>query len=383
MTGETVSESADPVTGRRVGWIELFFDLAFVAFVTEAAHALHGAPGASTFLIFVAFSFPAWWAWSNLMVVVNLRPEVPARPLGIALLAAMGVALVMAASVSDGLQHVAAFAIACAALRLIQLVLWIHRVRGYGLPIIRPTIYNGVTALIWAVSALLPVPWIFLAWALALVIEFVLLRTGNRRISRSSRIDVAHGSERLGLFLIILLGESVLSIVTSLGEHWTIASGLTALLGFLALAALAWAFFVVGDGVIERGLAGLDRSHDLEGLLDTVLFLPYLFVVGVPLLAAGLYTAVADPLHPLPIGAAVCLFGGLTLFELGRCLIPLRYGTPLRRVLPWALPGVLLPLAGLAVTSLLSAIASVAVVTGVVALVVVIGATNRDYRARG
>lgn len=57
-------------------------------------------------------------------------------------------------------------------------------------------------------------------------------------------MDVAHGSERLGLFMIILLGESVLSVVTALSAHWSAASGAAALLGFVAIALIAWGFFV-------------------------------------------------------------------------------------------------------------------------------------------
>lgn len=372
--------------GRRVGWMELLFDLAFVAFVTEAAHGLHGAPDLASFLVFIAFSFPAWWAWTNVMATVNLRPELPPRPLAVALLFAMAAALVMAAAVAGGTAHLAAFALACAGLRVILLVLWVHRVRTLGFPLTHPLIYNGLTAIIWALSAFLPVPWTFIAWAIALVIEFLLVRTGERRITRAMRVDVAHGSERLGLFMIILLGESVLSIVTALAAEWTIAAAVSALLAFATIAVLAWGFFVLGDGVIERGLRRLDDSHDLGALLDTVLLLPYLFVVAVPLIAAGLYTAVADPTKALPIGAAVCLFGGLALFELGHGLIPLRYGTSPRVVLAWAAPGVLLPLVTLAITvpagaTGLASVVAAALVVGVVYTIAIADRAARRPRA--
>jgi low temperature requirement protein LtrA len=45
--------------GRRVDWIELFFDLAMVAFITQLARGLHGAPGAAEFATFIAWSIPA------------------------------------------------------------------------------------------------------------------------------------------------------------------------------------------------------------------------------------------------------------------------------------------------------------------------------------
>ena len=44
----------------------------------------------------------------------------------------------------------------------------------------------------------------------------------------------------------------------------------------------------------------------MAGLLDTVMFLPYLIVVSVTMFSAGLATAVDEPTEPLAFGAALC-----------------------------------------------------------------------------
>jgi low temperature requirement protein LtrA len=367
---------------RRVDWIELFFDLAFVAFITQLAHGLHGAPGPTEFLAFVAWSVPAWWAWTNIMIVVNLVPTLPARFVGISLLLAMGLVGLMAASVTEGTGRAWAFSIACAGLRVILLVLWVYRRKKAGLTLWRPLIYNGATAVIWVCSIFTPVPFDFALWAIAILIEVLLIRVVPLTMTDAVGIDVSHASERLGLFMIILMGESVLSLVTSLGEHWTIESAFAALLGFAAICALAWGFFVVGTGVIEQGLERLNASRDFRGLLDTVMILPYLLVVGVTMFAAGLATAVSEPLHTLSWGAAISLGGGTALFYLTDTIVSMRYGDSLRRVARWAVPGIVVPLVLIFVAPHIAAVASLAVVMVLNAGIVVESMAVAKARAR-
>ena len=147
-----------PADGRRVDWFELFFDLVFVAFVVRLAHVLHGEPGPGAFLVFIAWSVPAWWAWCNVMVCVNMLPPLPERLLRGTLLVAMGLVGLMAASVTDDAQRAWAFSLGCAGLRLVLLSLWLRRAARTRQPLGRVFLYNGATALIWAASALLPSP---------------------------------------------------------------------------------------------------------------------------------------------------------------------------------------------------------------------------------
>jgi low temperature requirement protein LtrA len=372
--------TAGPI--RRVGWIELFFDLAFVAFITQLAHLLHGSPGPAQFLVVLAWSLPAWWAWTNMMATVNVLPVLPERPLGIALLAATALVGVMAASVSESTERAWAYALASAGLRLILLVLWLYRAHGGRLPLWRPILYNGVTAAIWVVSAFLPTPVNFALWGVAILIEVLQLRVRGNRMADTVRVDVPHGSERLGLFMIILIGESLLSVIIGLGTHWNPASAVAALIGFVGIAFLAWGFFVAGGTAIEDGLARLSGSGNITGVLDTVLFLPYLLVFGVTMLAAGLSTVVADPVAPLSIGAAVCLDAGVALFHLTIAIVSLRYGAPLRVVAPWAIPGTVLPLAVLTLAGTAAGFVSLTLVTVVIVLVVVIAWIDRRRRER-
>jgi low temperature requirement protein LtrA len=51
------------VDDRRATWLELFFDLVFVAAVGQLAIALSRHPTFPRFLGFVAVFVPVWWAW--------------------------------------------------------------------------------------------------------------------------------------------------------------------------------------------------------------------------------------------------------------------------------------------------------------------------------
>jgi low temperature requirement protein LtrA len=372
------------VEPRRVDWIELFFDLAMVTLVTELAHGLHGAPGPTEFLTFIALSIPVWWAWTNVMVCVNQLPPLPRRLVGLALVFATGTVAVMAVSVTETPDRLWAFALANAVLRFILLGLWIYRARGNGsngVHLVRPLLYNGGTALVWIASVFVPVPFNFAFWAVAILAEVLMLRAGSQTATIYDAVDIAHGSERLGLFVMILIGESLLSVVTSLSEHWNGASAVAALLGFATICAIAWWFFVRGGNAIEHGLARLRQQGDNAGMLDTVMIFPYLIVASITMFAAGLSTAVAHPNASLPPGASVCLGGGLALFYLTNVIVMRRYRASWGLLVPWALPAVIVSLGVIAIAPVISA--TVALVIELIVSVLVLALASLVERTHG
>ncbi|MEO7006383.1 MAG: low temperature requirement protein A [Terrimesophilobacter sp.] len=390
MTTDSVGAASQPHDSstpegsrRRVDWIELFFDLAIVALVTELASGLHGDPGPVQFVTFLAWSIPAWWAWVNVMVCINALPTLPPRMASMALLVVMAAVGLMAASVTETTERVWAFALANGVLRLVLLALWVYRAKRARHPMLRTFIYNGVSAVLWIASAFVPVPYDFAVWAVAILIEVLLLRAGTGSLSRYVTVDVTHGSERLGLFMIILLGESVLSVVTALSAHWNAISAIAAVFSFAAIALIAWGFFVAGGNVIEDGMAQLDKRGNVAALLDTVMLIPYLIVASVTMLSAGIATAIDHPTQHLPLGAAICLGGGLALFYLTNAVVMARYGSTPGRILPWAVPAVILPSAIVALGSTVTAIAALAATAAIIVVVTVVSGANQRRLDRG
>jgi low temperature requirement protein LtrA len=328
----------------RVHWMELFFDLVFVVFVGQLAHGIHGDPGWAQFGTFVLLFFPAWWAWVNIVSVVNLLPGLSSRALGVAMLAAMAAAGVMAASAPDAFGDRAwAFSLGNAGMRVILLVLWLYKDRQQPGPTPwRIWIYNGGTAALWLVASFLPLHIAVILWAFAIAVEVAMVTIGGRLWAGRAAADVniEHASERLGLFVVIVLGEAVFTIVSEVSADWDAGAGIAGALGFLLVALLGWAFFQYGTGMVTAGLERLQSRADFTGILQTTLFLPFLLVLGVTSIAAGIATAIPAPYEHLPLGARTALGGGLALFYATNALVTLRYGQPLRAVLPWAVPAV-------------------------------------------
>lgn len=331
---------------RRVHWMELFFDLVFVAFVGQLARGIHGNPGWAEFGTFVLLFFPAWWAWVNIVSVVNLLPGLSSRALGIAMLAAMAAASVMAAAAPGAFGERAwAFSLANAAIRVVLLVLWLyqHREKSAGTPW-RIWIYNGGTAALWFAAAFLPLAVAVALWATAIVVEVGMVAISARLWPDRGigGINIEHASERLGLFVIIVLGESIFTIVTEVSDDWGPGAGLVGALGLLIVSFLGWAFFQYGTGTITAGLERLQARSDFAGILQTTLFLPFLLVLGVTAIAGAIATAIPAPYEHLPIGSGISLGGGLALFYACNAIVTLRYGQPPRVVLPWAVPTVVI-----------------------------------------
>ena len=329
----------------RVHWMELFFDLVFVAFIGQLAHGIHGDPGWPEFGTYVLLFFPAWWAWVNIVSVINLLPGLTSRVLGLSMVAAMAAAGLMAAAAPHAFGERAwAFSLANAAMRVLLLVLWLHGHRQLSpeQPW-RIGMYTGGTALLWFIAVFLPLHAAVILWAAAIAVEVGMI-AASRWIGAQRNlggINLEHATERLGLFVVIVLGESIFTIVSELAQDWHPGPALASALGFMIVALLGWAFFQYGMDVLATGLGQLRKREDFSGILQTTLFMPFALVLGVTSIAAAIATAIPAPNTLLPPGAAVALGGGLALFYGTNAIVSLRFGTPLRSVLPWGIPSVL------------------------------------------
>ena len=372
-------------SGRRAHWLELFFDLVMVAYISQIAHTLHGDPSWVDAGVFFAFLAAAWWAWVNATVTMNLFGVRIAPSIWMTVTVAMVALGVMAAAVPDALgDRAAAFALGNAAIRVVWAVPWFMKGRVSGTPWWRPVLYSVVPASLWVVSIAFAPPWQWVLWAIAVAIEIVLLSfLGRQRKWLSEALDVDHLVERVGLLVVIVFGESIFTIISELDAHWTARSGLAAFLGFVAVSMLAWIFFGRASSAVALGLRRLQLRGSVGGLRDTVMYLPFVLVAGITLFASALGTAVAEAGHSLPLGAVVCLSAGISLFFVASAAESLRYGARLRDVVIWAPAGIVLPWTLVPAAAYLRAESVVAASVGVIAVLVALTEVNaRRMRAR-
>jgi len=366
--------------GRRVHWLELFFDLVMVAYIGQVAHGMHGDPGWAQTLVFFLLFAPAWWAWVNMTLTLNLFGARVTPLLWVAVTVAMLAIGVMAAAVPEALTERAwAFAVGNAVIRLVWMLPWVVKRRTIGVPWWRPIAYSGVPAALWLVSAVVPPPAQYVLWVVAIAVEVVLLGSlGGQATWLQRSLDVDHLLERVSLLVVIVFGESILATIAELDAHWTLPSGLTAVLAFLAISLLAWVFFRYASGSAEAGLRMLQSAGRIGALRDAVMYLPFILIAGIALFASGLGTAVAEAGHTLAPGAAVCIAGGIALFYVASIAESLRYGVPWRDVVTWGIAGVALPWV---IPPLAAVVDAGAVVAVVVALIVVmIGLAEANLR---
>jgi len=128
----------------------------------------------------------------------------------------------------------------------------------------------------------------------------------------------SHFAERYGLIVIIALGESIVSI--GVGAHEIVDGGIIAasILGVAVAAALWWLYFDVIVWLGERRLSHATPGKEQNELArDSYSIIHFPLVAGIVLAAFGLKKTlehVGDPLHSVP---AAALVGGVALYLLG------------------------------------------------------------------
>jgi low temperature requirement protein LtrA len=254
--------------GRRVTWLELFFDLVFVAAVAQAATHLRDDYSPAGLLRFALLFVLIWWAWLGHTTFSTRFDTDDAVQRGLTALQLFLVA-VMAINATGALdsRDSAGFAAAYSLMRLVlaSQFLRARHVRRARALATRYALSCGAAAALWLASAFLDAPARFVVWALALAIDIGTPLATTRHLVDVPH-DAAHLPERYGLFSIILIGESMAAVMAGMGhqEYWSPRAAAAAIFGIAAIFAVWWAYF---DGVeatahrMIRSMADATRFH--------------------------------------------------------------------------------------------------------------------------
>jgi low temperature requirement protein LtrA len=369
----TADEPEAARTERHASWAELFFDLVAVAGVSALAHLLGSDLNTAALGLYALLFLAFWLSWTTFMLYSNVAAD---QTRVVRLLIGMFGLGVMAASVpgvahtmlrhGDSVRPLNVFAIAYIATRIYGSQAWHRGEVLLDFPVARYT----VGLLPWFASIWVGEPWKLALWAAGVGLDLllVLVVSGNkileqvqarfttqaatrRRPRPGARADgegpVVHGvsvdpallSERLGLFVIIVLGESVVQVVSA-ASHAQYGIGLlaSAIASFVLLAGMFGLSVVFGYAGLPHLRAGRIPARAALGL--------HCLVTGVvATVAVSLSSVVRHGSDPLSGQGRWLLCGAVAAyFALGVVTGVASHSSDLQRTVSRVITGIVVPL---------------------------------------
>lgn len=302
---------------RHATWLELFFDLVFVAAIGvithHLAHVHDGHIPTKDLVLFPIEFVPLWWIWATHTLFAN-RFDTDGKGHRVASLAIMMLIVTMSgflgASLSTGATAFIGFYMAT---RFVLAGLFFasrdrhEGARGYAramaVLILMGVAVSGVSLLLDGTAQ----QAVFLG---GIVLEMIAAAVIGTRLT-DLPVHREHLVERVGLLSIILLGESAISMVAGLRDiEWTAWHVSAAATGFLMIVLIWWIYF--------DSFNTLERARRItHGYV--LLYSHVLFCLGLGALASLIGHVVLED-----VGSAdyrILVVSGLTLFYLGKQMV--------------------------------------------------------------
>jgi low temperature requirement protein LtrA len=310
--------------GERVTPLELFFDLVFVLAITQCTALMSHDQTWSGLAQGLLILGVLWWAWVGYAWLTSvIDPE--AGAVRLVIFAAMAAMLIVSLCVQEAFDNLAlTFALAIGVFRTAHIALFmlagaddkdlrrsviglaISTAIGVGILIVASLFDGFAQGALWAMAIFLDMagPYFFGA--------------------EGWKIVPGHFAERHGLIVIIALGESIVAIGVGASGALDLGIATAAVLGVFLAAALWWTYFDVVSLISARRLGEAEAGRVQNELArDSYSYVHLLMVAGIVLMAFGMKVTIGhhgDDLHDVP---AFALLGGLAVYLLG--LVAFRY----------------------------------------------------------
>jgi low temperature requirement protein LtrA len=305
----SLRSSSDEEQLSHASWIELFFDLVFVVVISELSRTLATHLSWIGFLQFAALFVPCWWAWTIFTFHIDRyhTDDVVHRLLT---LSGMLAVIFLAANVHNAFgEGSIGFTFSYVMLRSIVLILYVRA--AYYIPVARTSVSLYLSsyvpsAALWLGSIAVPEPTRYVLWAVAMIVELAMPVLGSKILAKTPA-HPSHLPERFGLFTLIVLGESVVSVASATARgNLDLLPMIAAVGGFAIAACLWWLYFnFLENAVVVRGINSVhiyNYGH-----------LPIL--MGLALVAVGTQQIIQAAGHQvLSLGARWALCGGVALY---------------------------------------------------------------------
>lgn len=310
---------------RHATWLELFFDLVFVAVIGvithDLAHTHEGHIGIEQLVRFPLVFIPVWWVWMTHTLYAN-RFDKDDREHRLFSLLVMAAVVLLSTFAEDSLGD--GFVNFVSIYALVRLLLawqyWsVHRESGRDIVFAKDmSAAIGVGAAVSLSAVAFEGSLKFCLFYLGLLIDAGWQIAVRDKLS-SRPVDRAHLVERIGLLAIIILGESMIAMVASLDhDNWNLPDVLSAATGFLLIGAIWWIYF--------DSFPILERAKRLT-TGNALIFTHLLLCMGLLILANMIRHGILGDLDQQTFGLLAVI--GLCFFYMGK-QIPYWYAFP-----PW------------------------------------------------
>jgi len=227
---------------------------------------------------------------------------------------------------------------------------------------------HGLGAGIWLASLAVAAPARYWLWGVGVLADAV-WPTAAARLRDAAPLHLEHLPERFGLFVILVLGESVAAVATGVHEgDWKPPVVGAAAFAFVAAAALWWVYFDLSGGAAKRRLTVEGAEVTKHGVHDVYVYVHLPLAVSLAAVAVGLEHAVRHGAEShLAAGSRWVLGIATAGYLLSAAFMQAHLGRRVRGALIW--PG-----AGIPVALLVALLDLAPVVTlGALAVVLVAG----------
>jgi low temperature requirement protein LtrA len=237
----------------RASFVELFFDLVFVLAVTQLSSVLIEdltvAGAAETLFLLLA----AWWAWIYTTWMTNwFDPET--RPVRAILLMGMLASLFGAIAIPEAFgDRAGLFVVGYVGIQLVRnafMVVATKRSDPLHAPLVRIFVWSAWVSMIWLAGALVEGDARIAVWIVALVLDYAGPLAGHwapglgRSVPADWELVPSHFSERIALFVIIALGETIVAAgVTAADLEMNAARIAAVVVSFGISVAFWWLYF--------------------------------------------------------------------------------------------------------------------------------------------
>ncbi|WP_283193243.1 low temperature requirement protein A [Rhizobium sp. AN80A] len=305
---------------------ELFFDLVFVFALIQLSYTLVEDFSSTTLAESILLILAIWWLWVHTTWITNLL-DTNKEAVRLLLFALMFGGILLAIALPEAFKDQGlAFAALYCAMQILRSVFMLYAFRSVNrasyLTFVRITVWVIASGVFWIIGGFASIEMRVAFWAVALLIEYIspLARYWVPGMGRSPRetLDISgeHMAERCALFVILCLGEAILTTGRTAAEY--MQSSLSVMVfctAFLTTGFMWWIYFHHGQQKAADKAESTTAPETVAHGLFTYGHLP--IVAGVILTAVGEDFSLSRPEEHSSLKTALAILGGLALFLIG------------------------------------------------------------------